>query len=581
MIKNYVFGHSRLTRKMIVKILLAEMSGMIITFLLALIFIFPSLKNQTLSGYKSSTQALTKEIASSISSLTDSSYYIRTSRQLINQLDIYYDHPSELNTLKTNLVLNNLISSSSYIRCVYLESPDGTSFNSIQNFRDEDMNFLASEAYKNMLDQDFKSMYTQIYTVDVGTDMYTMAFCQSFILGTKNFTLTVFYNVNSLVNSVQTLSGTVFESAYLCNDNTCFYSINPNDTFEETFASVPTTTETQYDTGSGYYFTDYMSVCGWTFFGYVSDYMLMHQYIPMILLTSSMYLILAVITIFILTLSMQQLIRPINQLNHTIQYVSMGDFSHYSDIQTNDEISELSDVYNQMLSNLNQLMDESVAHKLNEAQMEYNLLVAQIDSHFICNTMHIINSLARSGEMDDVISINTALSKILENCLRVKKLEITDTLHQEINLVKQYWIIENMRYDNQAELIWDVDETLEDIQIPKNILQPFVENSLTHGLYDEITGIIKGKIVISIHETDNRIQISIADNGIGISNEYLEFLNHPADMIEQINERGRHVGMINVRKRLTYIYHDAFTFNITSGHGVTVTMTFPSDTPHL
>lgn len=570
------FRRLKITHKVIIKILIAELCSMIITFLFALLFIFPSLKKQALQEYSANAEALSKEITSSISSLTDSSYYIRTSRQLINQLDVYYKNPTEINSIKTNMVLNNLISSSNYIRCVYLESPDGTTFNSIQNFRNEDMDFLSSETYKDMLNKDFKSMYTPIYTVDVGTDMYTMAFCQSFILGTKNYTLTVFYNVNSLVNTIQTLSNTAFESAYLYQNNACFYKLNPDATFTDILKNVQKETPEQFRTNEGYYFSKYISVCGWTFFGYVSNQMLVQQYMPAIFLTSSMYLILAIITIFILTPSMQRLVRPINKLNQTIQYVLKGDFSHYSEIHTNDEIGELSDVYNHMLANLQQLMDESVAHKLNEAQMEYNLLAAQIDSHFICNTMHIINSLARSGDMQEVISINTALSKILENCLRVKKLEITDTLRQEINLVKQYWIIENMRYDNQAELIWDIDENLEDIQIPKNIIQPFVENSLTHGLYDEITGIISGEIRISIHKCENRIVVQISDNGIGISSEYLEFLNHSTDMIEQINERGRHVGMINVRKRLTYIYHDTFTFNIASDHGVTVTMTFPA-----
>lgn len=145
--------------------------------------------------------------------------------------------------------------------------------------------------------------------------------------------------------------------------------------------------------------------------------------------------------------------------------------------------------------------------------MIYNLLIAQIDTHFIYNTMSIINSFARQGKTQEIITANSALIKIMQNCLRVKTIDVTDTVEQEMDVVKQYWIIENMRYENEVELLWDIPKTLYKENIPKNLIQPIVENCLFHGLVDEETGVMMGTITVLMRKTDNYLQLRISDNG--------------------------------------------------------------------
>ena len=255
--------------------------------------------------------------------------------------------------------------------------------------------------------------------------------------------------------------------------------------------------------------------------------------------------------------------------------VSDGHLDVRSNVCTNDEIGELSIIYNHMLDSLNRQIQSIVEYESNEQKMKYNLLIAQIDSHFIYNTMSIINSLARRKKYEDIISINSALIKILQNCLRVKDIDVTDTVAQEMDIVNQYWIIENKRYDNHANLIWQVPDSMLNHPIPKNLIQPLVENCLFHGLIDEETGEIFGTITVSINNASNQIIIRVRDNGKGIPEEKLDLLNNPGELTRQLNDRGRHIGLSNIRQRLSYIYNGHANMIINNDSGTVVTLYLP------
>ena len=206
-----------------------------------------------------------------------------------------------------------------------------------------------------------------------------------------------------------------------------------------------------------------------------------------------------------------------------MQEVVKGNLNCYSSIQTDDEIGDLSNVYNKMIDSLNRHIETILRYQEKEQKMIYNLLIAQIDTHFIYNTMSIINSFARQGKTQEIITANSALIKIMQNCLRVKTIDVTDTVEQEMDVVKQYWIIENMRYENEVELLWDIPKTLYKENIPKNLIQPIVENCLFHGLVDEETGVMMGTITVLMRKTDNYLQLRISDNGCGFPSELLLF----------------------------------------------------------
>ena len=206
--------------------------------------------------------------------------------------------------------------------------------------------------------------------------------------------------------------------------------------------------------------------------------------------------------------------------------------------------------------------------------MHYDLLVSQINAHYIYNTMSSVNSLARLGRCEDVIRVNSALIRILQNNLHLRDKEIFSTVRVEVETVKSYWSIESLRPNNQAEFECRVEDSVQQCPMLKNILQPLVENSLHHGLLDENTGIITGKIVLTIEHVQSDLRICVSDNGRGIAAEQLERLNDPQSAWEG---DGRHIGIANIRKRLAFVFQDKATMHIRSEQGTQVEIRCPMD----
>lgn len=308
--------------------------------------------------------------------------------------------------------------------------------------------------------------------------------------------------------------------------------------------------------------------------GFVDTATLMQNYWSIFTTAVLLCVVLCLLTVLVAIPTMSRTIRPIRDLSETMQQVAAGDRTVSAREDGDDEIGELSRIFNQMLQNLNESVDRQIAFETNEQKMRYNLLLAQIDSHFIGNTMSLVNSLARQGRTDDVIALNTALLIIIQNHLRIRDLDITDTIAQEMEIVEQYWLITKIRQENHAVLTWDVpDEILEDC-IPKNIIQPLVENSLFHGLTDELTGEISGEIHVSARDMGDRIRIEVRDNGKGIDPARLAYLNSPEETLDYLRERGRHIGIANIRQRLQYFYKTDCV-RITCENGTTVTLDIP------
>jgi hypothetical protein len=208
--------------------------------------------------------------------------------------------------------------------------------------------------------------------------------------------------------------------------------------------------------------------------------------------------------------------------------------------------------------------------KQNE-ETKYKLLLTQIDPHFIYNTMNIINIKARQRDYKSIIGINSALTRLLQERLGAKQ-SIFATIEKEIYSLNQYTTIMKYRYRNKVEIFYNIDEGLIQQKIPKNLLQPLVENAYYHGMLND-EGIISGIINISIYRHHDDIIIEINDNGKGIDNKRLRELvvnNFESKMNDRV-----HIGLENIRERLKYIYHEKDCISIKSeaGKGTTVTIT--------
>ena len=141
-------------------------------------------------------------------------------------------------------------------------------------------------------------------------------------------------------------------------------------------------------------------------------------------------------------------------------------------------------------------------------------------------------------------------------------------------IVNQYVVIQQCRFDSDFTVDWCIKDSLMEIQIPKNIIQPLVENAMLHGLIDEEDGRIHGTIRITAEQNGNDLCLSVLDSGRGIEPELLKELNRG---FVAANLPGKHIGLKNIRERLVYLYGNRECMHIDStlGKGTCVKINIP------
>lgn len=205
-----------------------------------------------------------------------------------------------------------------------------------------------------------------------------------------------------------------------------------------------------------------------------------------------------------------------------------------------------------LMQGFNSGMDktEELVHKTKEAIVEQKnaeiaALEAQIDPHFLYNTLDTINWKAIEHEDYEVSDMVGALADILR--YTIKNPNEVCTIEKEIYWLEQYIFFQKERLGRELELIYDVPEELKVYEIHKLILQPFVENSMKHGFPKSGRSCV---LRIKMRDVGDQIHIGIKDNGIGMPEHLVEWYNQHQD------EMRDHLGIANVCRRLRLYYGD-------------------------
>ncbi|PDO09929.1 MAG: hypothetical protein BLM47_09790 [Candidatus Reconcilbacillus cellulovorans] len=234
--------------------------------------------------------------------------------------------------------------------------------------------------------------------------------------------------------------------------------------------------------------------------------------------------------------------RPLKKLLQSMKRVQLGDFSQQVDIAGNDEIARLGRVYNLMIDRIRHLIEEVYETRLRRREAELRSLQAQINPHFLYNTLNMIGLSAKKYGADDIVEIIQALSNLF-------RLNLNDgrdfvTVAQEMELVGHYLSIQRLRFADRLDYAIEVDPACANVVIPKMTVQPFVENAVVHGIEPMNEG---GFIGVRAVRDGDRVRIEVSDNGVGI----------PADRLAEIRGGGRPkkgYAFANVRERLALAY---------------------------
>ena len=214
-------------------------------------------------------------------------------------------------------------------------------------------------------------------------------------------------------------------------------------------------------------------------------------------------------------------------------------------------------------------MAENVREQKQKRKSELQALQAQINPHFLYNTLDSIIWMAESGKNEEVVQMTSALAKLLHQSISNED-EIV-TVEREIEYTRNYLAIQKLRYRDQLEYIIDIDEEVLHRKIVKLVIQPLVENALYHGIKNKRG---KGKITVRGYEKEDHIYLEVADNGIGMDEEELGQLQEKLKG-ETPNDRGFGLGNVNERIQLNYGPEYGITFRSCKGEGTTATVCIP------
>ena len=239
--------------------------------------------------------------------------------------------------------------------------------------------------------------------------------------------------------------------------------------------------------------------------------------------------------------------RPIRKLSDEMKTITLNEYSGTLLESREDEIGILQDSFNHMIERNKELIAQQYQTKLEKRNAQLRALQAQINPHFMYNTLQVIGGMALDKDAPEIYSITLALSDIMRYCLNFSKEMIC--LEEEIKYLQSYVMIQNERFGGKVHLNLDLTPETSQCLIPKLILQPLAENSFEHGLLNKDGDWI---LTVTSRITDTGdLQILVKDNGTGFGVDRLREIQQKLDQdTAHALRSGSHIGLANVHARI-------------------------------
>lgn len=267
----------------------------------------------------------------------------------------------------------------------------------------------------------------------------------------------------------------------------------------------------------------------------------------------------------------RNLSKPIIQLQEHMKEVERGDFNISVPVDSTKEIGRLARTFNLMVVQIKELMSQVVIEQELKRKRELEALQAQINPHFLYNTLDSIIWMAESDKKNEVINMTSALAKLFRASISKGKELVS--IQTEKEHITNYLTIQNIRYRAKLEYLIDIDPEIWHYRTLKVILQPLVENAIYHGIKNQYE---VGKIHIIGRLRDQQIEFKVIDNGVGISPDKLNQLTN----FKQGKRDGKGFGIVNVHERIQLYFGKDYGVSIESELevGTEVTITFAAMT---
>lgn len=283
-----------------------------------------------------------------------------------------------------------------------------------------------------------------------------------------------------------------------------------------------------------------------------------------------------ILTVAIMLPLVSRMIRPLSRIVSAMRRVSDGDLNSRVSIASGDELELVGNGFNRMVQELQEHVQLAVEHEQTKRDMQVKLLMAQINPHFIYNTLNSVIYLTHANRGSEAVDITRSLIGLLQESIHEGDHAFFSTLSEEIRIASRYIDIQKIRYPQRFEVIWDIEQDLEQVEMPKMILQPIIENALFHGICSEHRT-EPGLIRITARRSAEDMQLIISDNGRGMPPEQLLKLTGAGREKRRQPPRSGGIGLANIRERMHSHYGGEYDLSLESmpGKGTTVTVLVP------
>lgn len=277
---------------------------------------------------------------------------------------------------------------------------------------------------------------------------------------------------------------------------------------------------------------------------------------------------LSILMIILYNYITKSLTKPLAQLMDTIGRIRGGETNLRADHQVQDEIGKLGEEFNYMLDSIENLIGQQYQDKLLLNRAQYQALQAQINPHFLYNTLDTMSSIASIQNCDLVGDLCQSLSNIFRYSLDMKYPYAT--VAREIAHLKNYIFVMDVRMRQEIRYHFDIDEEALLYSVPKISIQPLVENAINHGLKNKHG---EKNIDIKIWQAEGKLYVMVGDDGVGMDAQRLNHLLQEND--RNLIEEGNSIGLLNINARLKMIYGEEYGLRIESepGRGSAVYLT--------
>ncbi|MFC0211996.1 sensor histidine kinase [Paenibacillus chartarius] len=575
-----IYRHTRIRNKLMV----------LIAFIVALSLAFTIIVQQYAFSiydeqiYDKSSQVLnlsSKAIETELKRLEQLSYTIMTDEQIQGWMTSLKDEPSDYEKLIIQkLVSDRLLSysgSERYVYSIQIFDPDGKQYDAgnivpINPGKLQQMINTASEA-----SGEHRWMYPD------NRDPALIALRQIRSFQNTNFdledlgTLVIRINIDKLVGDIAPEEG----SLMLVSGSSVIFPKSPLADPERLPASV--------HAGNGYTIVEldeetlFISHIrspntGWTYLHMTPFDLIFDQIVFIKQLVVFVFIGIFVIVILLGIRFSYSITRPIDDLIGRMKLAEKGDFEQANLLPAReppsmDEIGLLQRNFRLMIERINLLITENYANRLLIKETEFKALQAQINPHFLYNTLESINWMAKVNKQTQIASMVEALAFLLRNSIGLKEKIIP--LSQELSIVRSYLTIQQFRFEDRLRFHLDVPESLLSRPIPKLTLQPLVENAIHYALEPTIEPC---DITIRGWETSEAVCLAVEDTGPGMEPDVLDKLRRG-----ELQTKGTGIGLLNIDERIKLAFGDAYGLKLeeASGEGARVIIMLPKETEEI